>query len=143
MNEQEKRDIMVEHYQNPINKGYTEDSDYIRANTNNESCIDEVNLMVKIKSGIITDILFNGESCAICTSSASIMNSLVLNKTVEHAIEIYNNIVKMVDEEEFDRKLVGNAIVYEDISKKANRRMCTLLPWITLDKVIKEYRKQG
>ena len=49
-----KRSIILEHYQNPKNKGLIEDDTYIFANTNNESCIDEINLMVKVKDGILS-----------------------------------------------------------------------------------------
>ena len=44
-----KRSIILEHYQNPKNKGLIEDERYIKVNMNNESCIDEVNLMVLLE----------------------------------------------------------------------------------------------
>ena len=43
-----KRTIILEHYQHPKNKGLIEDDSYSFVNMNNESCIDEINLMVKI-----------------------------------------------------------------------------------------------
>ena len=43
-------------------------------------------LMVKINDGIIEDIRFDGEACAICTSSTSIMSELVIGKTIDEAI---------------------------------------------------------
>ena len=43
-----KRTIMLENYQNPTNKGLIEDDSYTFVNMNNESCIDEIDLMVKI-----------------------------------------------------------------------------------------------
>ena len=49
-------------------KGLINDETYIKINMNNDSCIDEVNLMVKLEDGKIKDIKFDGEACAICTS---------------------------------------------------------------------------
>ena len=68
MDQNLKRSIMLEHYQNPKNKGLIEDETYLKINMNNESCIDEINLMVKLDGDTIKDIRFDGEACAICTS---------------------------------------------------------------------------
>ena len=53
-----KRNIILEHYQNPKNTGLFEDDQYYKVNMNNESCIDEVNLMAKIEDGKVIDIHF-------------------------------------------------------------------------------------
>ena len=68
-----KRSIILEHYQSPKNKGLIDDDSYIKINMNNESCIDEINLMVKVENDKIVDVRFDGEACAICISSTSIM----------------------------------------------------------------------
>ena len=60
MNQELKRSIILEHYQNPKNKGLVESEEYIKVNMNSDSCIDEVNLMAKIKDGKIEDIRFDG-----------------------------------------------------------------------------------
>ena len=131
-----KRSIILDHYQNPQNKGLIDDEDYIKVNMNNESCIDEINLMVKINNGIIEDIRFDGEACAICTSSTSIMIKTLIGKTIEEAKEIYSNFEKMLDEQEYNSDLLEEAIVYDDIYKQPNRKKCALLPWWGIDKVI-------
>ena len=55
MDQNMKRSIILEHYQNPKNKGLIDDDTYIRINMNNESCIDEVDLMVKLEDGKIKE----------------------------------------------------------------------------------------
>ena len=86
-----KRSIILEHYQNPKNKGLIEDSDYLKVNMNNESCIDEITLIMKIEDGIIKDIRFDGEACAISTSSTSIMIDTIIGKTLSEAKLIIKN----------------------------------------------------
>ena len=54
-----KRSIILEHYQNPKNKGLIDDNSYIKINMNNESCIDEIYLMVKLENNKIVDIKFD------------------------------------------------------------------------------------
>lgn len=136
-----KRSIILEHYSNPVNKGLIEDDSYIFTNTNNESCIDEINLMVKVEDGIIKDARFDGEACAICTSSTSIMIDTIIGKKVEEAKIILNNFQNMIDEKSYDENVLEQAIVYDDIYKQANRKKCALLPWWGLEKVIKKVEK--
>ena len=131
-----KRSVILEHYQNPKNKGLIDDEDYIKINMNNESCIDEIDLMVKIKDSIIEDIRFDGEACAICTSSTSIMSNTLIGKTIDVAQEIYNNFENMINEHEYKNELLEEANVYDDIYKQPNRKKCALLPWWGINKII-------
>lgn len=142
MDQNIKREIILDHYQNPINKGLIEDDSYIKANTNNESCIDEIDLMVKIMDDKIVDARFDGEACAICTSSTSIMVHTLIGKTIEEAIEIYDNFNKMLNEEQYNSDILEEAIVYDDIYKQPNRKKCALLPWWGFEKVINEYKNK-
>ncbi|MDD3186917.1 MAG: SUF system NifU family Fe-S cluster assembly protein [Bacilli bacterium] len=138
MDSSTKREIILENYQNPTNKGLIEDETYQKANMNNESCIDDINLMVKIENNIIKDIRFDGEACAISTSSTSIMINTLIGKTVEEAKEIYKNFTNMIDEKEYNSDLLEEAIVYDDIYKQPSRKKCALLPWWALDKILGE-----
>lgn len=141
MDNEFRRGIILENYENPMNRGLIDDDNYIKVNTNNESCIDEINLMVKIEDGKIVDARFDGEACAICTSSTSIMIKTVLGKTLEEAKEIYLNFLNMIDEKEHDEDILEEAIVYNDIYKQPNRKKCALLPWWGLEKVFNKIER--
>lgn len=136
-----KRTIILEHFQNPKHKGLINDDSYKFVNMNNESCIDEVNLMVKFNGDIIEDIRFDGEACAICTSSTSIMIETLIGKTKNDAINILNNFLNMIDEKEYDENILEQAVVYNDISKQPNRKKCALLPWWGIEKILNELEK--
>ena len=138
MDQNMKRSIILEHYQNPKNKGLIDDETYIRINMNNESCIDEVDLMVKLEDNKIKDIKFDGEACAICTSSTSVMIDTLLGKTLEEAKEIINNFYNMIEEKEYNEDLLEQANAYNDISKQPNRKKCALLGWWGIEKIINE-----
>lgn len=135
MNQELKRSIILEHYQNPKNKGLVESEEYIKVNMNSDSCIDEVNLMAKIKDGKIEDIRFDGEACAISTSATSIMIKNLIGKTIDEALNIINNYESMIDEKEYDKNILGEAIVYDEVYKQPSRKKCALLPY----RGIKEY----
>lgn len=136
-----KRNIILEHYEHPKNKGLIQDDSYKFVNMNNESCIDEINLMVKIKDNIIEDIRFDGEACAICTSATSIMIDTLIGKTIDEVKLIYENYNNMLEEKEYDKETLEQAIVYEDISRQPNRKKCALLPWWGIEKIVKELDK--
>lgn len=132
-----KRDIMLEHYQKPINRGLIEDDSYEKINTRNASCIDNLDLMIKIEEGVIKDIRFDGEACAISTSATSIMISTLIGKTVEEVRKIINNYEKMLNEEEYDENILEELNVYDEVYKQPSRKRCALLPFEAIKKAIK------
>ena len=135
-----KREIILENYQNPKNKGLLNDDTYLKTNMNNESCIDELNLEVKIENDIIKDIRFDGEACAICISSASIMTTTLIGKTVKEAETILENFLNMLDEKPYDKEILEEAIVYDDIYKNPNRKKCALLSWWGIEKILNQLK---
>ena len=131
-----KREIMLDNYNNPKNRGLVDDNSYIKINTNNESCIDNLDIMYKIEDGKIGDIKFDGEACAISTSATSIMIKSLIGKNKEELSYILDNYIKMINNEEFDREVLGELNVYDEVYKQPNRRTCALLPFESLKKII-------
>ena len=131
-----KREIMLDNYNNPTNRGLIDDDSYIKVNTNNESCIDNLDIGYKIEQGIVTDIRFDGEACAISTSATSIMIKMLVGKTLEEAQKIVDNYHNMLDGLEYDKELLGELVVYDEIYKQPNRRRCAFLPFESFEKVV-------
>lgn len=141
MNPSTKRDIMLDHYKNPRNRGLLNNSEYQLANMNNESCIDEINVQLKIVNDIIEDARFDGEACAICISSASIMTTLLKGKNINEIVNILNNYINMISGNDYNIEILGTAIIYDEISKQPNRKKCALLPWWAVEKILGELKK--
>ena len=131
-----RREIILDNYQNPVNRGLTDDKDYIYQNTNSDSCIDNIDMQLKEEDGIIKDIVFDGEACAICTSATSILIKTLIGKTLEEAKTIINNYKNMINEKKYDEKLLGELIVYDEIYMQPNRKMCALLPSNAIEKIL-------
>ena len=138
MNEELKRTVILENYQNPKNRGLIKDKSYELINTNSESCIDQIDLEIKIVDDKVEDIRFDGEACAICTSSTSIMIKSLIGKSKNEALEIINNFEDMIEEKEYNEEVLEEAIVYDDIYKQPNRKKCALLPWWGIKKIIEK-----
>lgn len=131
-----KREIMIENYEHPTNRGLIDDNNYIKLNTNNESCIDNLDLMYKIEDGKIVDIRFDGEACAISTSATSIMIQTLVGKNKEEIEKIVENYENMIEEKEYDSEILKDLIVYCDIYKQPNRKKCALLPFESVKKIL-------
>ena len=134
-----KREIIMEHYQNPINRKIINDESYIKVNTANESCIDNIDMYILIKDNIIKDICFDGEACAISISSTSIMIKNLIGKSVKEAKDYINNFINMVNEKNYDKDILNEAYVYEDIYKQSSRKTCATLPYRGILKVLENY----
>lgn len=142
MDQDLKRDIILDNYNNPNNKGLVDDERYVKLNMNNTSCIDELDIQILFDEDKIEDIKFDGEACAICTSSASIMTKELKGKTIKEASDIALNFEHMIEEKDYDKEHLGEAVVYEDISKQPNRKKCALLAWWGIEKGINEHKTQ-
>jgi len=138
MDEHLKRSIMIEHYQNPLNKGIIDDESYRKVNMNSKTCIDNLDFACKIENGIIEDLRFDGEACAISTSSASIMSELVKGKTVEEVKVIIENYENMINEKPYDKDILEEANCYDEIYKQPSRKKCALLPYEGLKKILED-----
>ncbi len=136
MDEHLKRSIMIEHYQNPLNKGLDDTLEYKKVNMNSKTCIDNLDFALKIEDGMIKDIKFDGEACAISTSSASIMTKLLKGKKIEEAEEIINNYENMIEERPYNKDLLEEANCYDEIYKQPNRKKCALLPYEGIKKIL-------
>lgn len=131
-----KRSIIIDNYQSPRNRGIPKDDTYIKINSNSISCIDNIDIYVKLKDNIIEDIKYEGEACVIAISSTSILSELLIGKTLNDAKIIMSNYYKMIEEQEYDKNLLGEANVYDDICKQPARKSCSTIFLRGMEKIV-------
>jgi nitrogen fixation NifU-like protein len=141
MDSSTKREVILEHYQNPVNRVTDDVEGYVKVNSNNESCIDNINLFIKFNDNKIEDIKFSGEACAISTASTSIMIQNLIGMDIDEALDYINNFTKMLNDEEYEAKDFKDAVVFDETYKQANRRTCVTLPYKGIIKAIEDYKK--
>ena len=140
MDEILKRDIIIDNYQNPMNKELIDDDSYLKVNQASDSCIDNLDFMMKVEDNIIKDIRFDGEACAISTSASSIMIRSLIGKSIEEAKKLLTNYRNMIEEKEYDEELLGELMVYDTISKQPSRIKCALVPLEAINKMLEELK---
>ena len=136
-----RRSIILDNYQDAKNRGIPNEMDgYIKINSNNDSCIDNIDIYVKLDGDVISDVKFEGEACVIAISSSSILSDLFIGKKISDVNDILKNYYNMIEESEYDRDLLGEACVYDDIYKQPSRKTCVTLFARGMEKVINDKR---
>lgn len=122
-----KREIIMDHYENPRNKGLVDDPRYLKVNMSSESCIDDIDIQILVVDNIIKDFRFDGVGCTISTASTSILSELVINTTIENAYDLIKQFDSMLKEESYNEEKLQEAVVFKDVSKQANRIKCAMI----------------
>ena len=143
MDSELKRELIMEHYMNPLNRGTIDDPRYIKVKSKAETCIDDIDLYILIEDNTIKDIRFEGEACAISTSATSIMTKILKDKTIKEVREMIKEYYKMIDGEEHNEELLEEAICYDEIYKQENRKGCATIPWRGIEKALNEYEEKN
>ncbi|MGH9925413.1 MAG: Fe-S cluster assembly sulfur transfer protein SufU [Nitrososphaeraceae archaeon] len=87
MSEDIYREIILDHYRNPRNKGRISDAD-VNFHDSNPLCGDEIDIYLKVEDNIVKDIKFEGRGCAISQASASMLTEMVMNKSLTSIKEL-------------------------------------------------------
>ena len=62
----------------------------------------------------------------------------LIGKTVDEVKNILENYKNMIQEKEFDKELLGELNVYDEIYQQPNRKNCALLPFVAVEKMLGE-----
>ena len=87
MSEDIYREIILDHYRNPRNKGRISNAD-VSFHDSNPLCGDEIDMHLKVEDDIVKDIKFEGRGCAISQASASMLTEMVMNKSLTSVKEL-------------------------------------------------------
>jgi nitrogen fixation protein NifU and related proteins len=135
------RQVIMDHYKNPRNRGLLED-DAITINMNNPTCGDRIQLQLKVDDDKVTDAKFEGEGCSISLSSASMMTQAIKGLNVEDAIKmskIFSDMMLGKEDIEEDHGLdLGDIEALQGVAKFPARIKCATLAWKAMEKGIKK-----
>ncbi len=100
----------------------------------NPLCGDRITLKLEVNDGVIKDIGFRGQGCAISTAAASTMTEAVMGKTVDEARELFGRFHRLVTggEEQPDFDSLGKLSAFGGVAEFPMRVKCATLAWHTL-----------
>ena len=147
------REIILDHYRNPRNRGELETPPAHMAEGFNPLCGDEVQVFLHVDDDTICDVSISGQGCSISQSSASMMTTAVLGKTVDEARQVIRAFKAMIsihgddldgsDHDPSDETVgsdvnLGDLEALRGVVKFPVRIKCATLAWNTLDQGLSE-----
>ena len=128
------REIILDHYRAPRNRGELPVPPAHKAEGFNPLCGDHFTVYVNVDGDSIQDIGFQGSGCAISKASASMMTQAVKGKSKAEAKELFDTFHKLVTtgEANGDRDDLGKLAVFSGVSEFPVRVKCATLAWHTL-----------
>jgi nitrogen fixation protein NifU and related proteins len=128
------QEVILDHNRKPRNWGMLSDATH-KAEGHNPLCGDHIRLTLKLRDDTVDAINVDGESCAICKASASMMTMTVKGKTRADAERLVGEFRDMatgkLDYEKQPHQL-GRLTVFAGVRELPTRVKCAILPWHTL-----------
>ena len=128
------QEVILEHAKAPRN--YRELGEpAAKAEGYNPLCGDRCTVFINQKDGVIQDIAFQGNGCAISKASASMMTQALKGKTLPEAEKMFKSFHGMVtgQKKEGEGADMGKLKVFAGVSEFPARVKCATLAWHTLE----------
>ncbi len=129
------KDIILDHYEYPRNKGQIESATCTCAGGDNPICGDSVDVCLSLEDNHVAAVAFEGRGCAISQASASMMTEAVEGKAVADVQRWYRTVHGLLTNhpDEMDSALdLGDLEALEGVRQYPVRIKCALLAWEAL-----------
>ena len=134
------QEVLLEHSNNPKNSGLLPNAN-CRAEGNNPLCGDHLELTLVVKDGVIEDVGFDANGCAISRASASMMSDLIKGKRIDEASAIFEKFHAMVtadgDSESLHEDLAELA-AFSGVRAYPMRVKCATLAWHAMQAAVED-----
>ena len=128
------QEVILDHNRKPRNYGTLEHASHT-AEGHNPLCGDHIRLALNLNGDRIDGVAFQGEACAICKASASMMTATIKGKSRQDAETLIQEFRDMATGTlDFDRQPhhLGRLTVFAGVRDLPTRVKCAILPWHTL-----------
>ena len=127
------QEVILDHNRKPRNYGTLDHASH-HAEGLNPLCGDHISVALNLDRECIACIAFQGESCAICKASASMMTAAVKGKTRVDAETLIQEFLAMATGKlDLDSpNHIGRLAVFAGVRDLPTRVKCAILPWHTL-----------
>ena len=128
------QEVILDHNRKPRNWGALADATH-KSEGLNPLCGDHIYVSLKLNGDTVETIEFEGESCAICKASASMMTTIVKGKSQADAEQMVNEFRDMATgklDTSAQAHHLGRLTVFAGVRDLPTRVKCAILPWHTL-----------
>jgi nitrogen fixation NifU-like protein len=134
------REVILDHYRNPRNRGRLDDPD-ATAQGVNPLCGDEITVDIDLEDDVVTAVAVDSEGCSISQSSASMMTEAIKGKTrdeIDQLVARFRRMMSLDGSEDPgldpDRPgaVLGDLEALQGVRQYPVRIKCASLAWNTL-----------
>ena len=134
------REVILDHYRNPRNKGHLEHPQ-ASAQGVNPLCGDEITIEVSFEGNKVSEVAVEGQGCSISQSSASMMTEAIKGKSRDEISELVGRFRQMMSLDEGDDPgldperpgaVLGDIEALQGVRQYPVRIKCASLAWNTL-----------
>jgi nitrogen fixation protein NifU and related proteins len=138
------REIILDHYRTPRNRGELPTPPAVVAQGHNPLCGDEITVYLQLEDDVVSDIKVGGQGCSISQSSASMMSQAIKGRTVPDVRALVRRFKGMMsieeagdgdgdgDAPESADVALGDLEALQGVVKFPVRIKCATLAWNTL-----------
>ena len=139
------KEIVIDHYRSPRNRGELETPPAQHAEGFNPLCGDEVHVYVNVEDGVVSEVAIGGQGCSISQASASMMSAAIKGKTLDEVEELTSAVKSMMSIHEHELEdddsgvlpeapdvELGDLEALKGVVKFPVRIKCATLGWNTL-----------
>ena len=141
------REIILDHYRSPRNRGELPTPPAVVAQGHNPLCGDEITVYLQLDGDTVTDVKVGGQGCSISQSSASMMSQAIKGHSVDEVRALVKRFKGMMSIEEEtpegeqvpDEEIkLGDLEALQGVVKFPVRIKCATLAWNTLIEALAE-----
>ena len=137
------REIILDHYRSPRNRGELDSPPAQRVEGFNPLCGDEIVVYLNVQDDVLVDIKLTGQGCSISQASSSMMSSAVKGKPLAQVREAITSFKQLMTVHatalqengqlvETDLRALGELAALQGVVKFPVRIKCATLAWNTL-----------
>ncbi len=134
------REIILDHYRTPRNRGELPAPPAVVAQGHNPLCGDEITVYLDVEDGTLSDVKVGGQGCSISQSSASMMSQAIKGRSVGEVRSLVRRFKSMMSIEDADAEsgahgdgiALGDLEALQGVVKFPVRIKCATLAWNTL-----------
>jgi len=129
------KEVLLDHFHNPRNKGELDDMDLVRRGSN-PRCGDEIEVGIDCDNGVLETVRFRGRGCSICLASASMMTECTSGLKLQQARQLVAKLQQWFSNTNNELPPNENLAALGTIRQHPARKKCVLLAWQALDETL-------
>jgi len=140
------QEIILDHYKHPHGAGLRDPYE-AEVHHVNPTCGDEITLRVHLDAGAVADVSYDALGCSISQASASVLNDLLVGKSVDDALGVldeFQTLMQGKGQVEPDEDVLEDGIAFAGVAQFPARVKCALLSWMAFkDAVLQADPQEG